>query len=92
MYILTDIRLSNGCNYMSRPTAKVFKSGNSQAVRLPAEFRFDADEVFIERDGDKVILSPRPTSWAGFFSSRVRPTEDFMSDRGDTPAQVRKDL
>lgn len=38
--------------------AKVFKSGNSQAVRLPKEFRFDVDEVDIRRDGDVIILSP----------------------------------
>lgn len=77
---------------MSKPKAKVFRSGNSQAVRLPAEFRFDVDEVFIERDGDKVILSPHPTSWDEFFASRVRPTEDFMNERCDTPPQVREDL
>lgn len=77
---------------MSKPTAKIFKSGNSQAVRLPAEFRFDVDEVFIERDGDRVILSPRPTSWDAFFSSRVRPTEDFMEERADTLPQAREDL
>jgi antitoxin VapB len=77
---------------MAKPTAKVFKSGNSQAVRLPAEFRFDVDEVFIEREGDKIILSPRPTSWDDFFSSRVRPTDDFMKERADTPPQARENL
>ena len=41
------------------PTAKVFKSGNSQAVRLPKEFRFDADEVEIFRRGEEVVLRPR---------------------------------
>ena len=75
-----------------KPTAKVFKSGNSQAVRLPAEFRFEVDEVFIEKDGDKVILSPRPTSWDDFFSSQVRPTEDFMAERADTLPHTREDL
>ena len=38
--------------------AKVFMSGNSQAVRLPKEFRFDADEVSILRDGESIILRP----------------------------------
>lgn len=61
-------------------------------MRLPAEFRFDVDQVFIERDGDRIILSPRPTSWGDFFSSRVRPTEDFMAQRVDTLPQVREDL
>lgn len=41
-------------------TAKVFKSGNSQAVRLPKEFRFTSDEVEICRRGDEVVLRERP--------------------------------
>ena len=40
-------------------TAKVFMNGRSQAVRLPKEFRFDTDEVTVERLGDGVILRPR---------------------------------
>jgi antitoxin VapB len=40
--------------------AKVFRSGNSQAVRLPKEFRFEVDEVEFSREGDAVILRPRP--------------------------------
>ncbi|WP_414645323.1 antitoxin [Candidatus Binatus sp.] len=43
-----------------RETAKVFKIGRSQAVRIPKQFRFSADEVLIEPDGDSVILTPRP--------------------------------
>jgi len=53
-----------------RHTAKLFANGRSQAVRLPAEYRFDATEVFIRRDpttGD-VILSRKPESWDRFFS------------------------
>lgn len=52
-------------------TAKLFKNGRSQAVRLPAEYRFDASEVYIRRDpetGD-VILSRKPTTWDGFFAA-----------------------
>lgn len=67
--------------------AKLFATGGSQAVRLPAEFRFDADEVFIRRDrttGD-VILSMRPRSeWRDFMRLReqlgVAPP-DFPGDR-----------
>ena len=73
---------------MADKTAKLFVNGGSQAVRLPAEFRFDgADAVYIRRDavtGD-VILSARRTSraWRDFFALRDRaevPT-DFMNDR-----------
>ncbi len=51
-------------------TAKLFTNGRSQAVRLPAAFRFEGKEVFIRHDpvtGD-VILSKRPENWAGFFA------------------------
>jgi antitoxin VapB len=43
-------------------TAKVFQQGNSQAVRLPKEFRFQEDEVYIRREGDAIILFPKPES------------------------------
>lgn len=52
-------------------TAKIFTMGRSQAVRLPAAFRFDTQEVFIRQDpatGD-VILSRKPTNWDGFFQA-----------------------
>ena len=51
--------------------AKLFKNGRSQAVRLPAEYRFDGTEVYIRRDpetGD-VILSRKPTTWDGFLAA-----------------------
>jgi antitoxin VapB len=51
--------------------ARLFTNGRSQAVRLPAAYRFDAKEVFIRRDPDTgdVILSRRPTDWDGFFAA-----------------------
>ncbi len=70
--------------------AKLFTTGRSQAVRLPKAFRFEGREVFIRREGDQVILSPRPESWAEFFASETRPTEDFMAERIDLPPQKRK--
>ncbi|MGD0761644.1 MAG: AbrB/MazE/SpoVT family DNA-binding domain-containing protein [Roseiarcus sp.] len=62
--------------------AKLFKNGRSQAVRLPASFRFEAREVFIRRDpktGD-VILSRRPDSWDGFFAAldKAAILDDFL--------------
>ena len=38
--------------------AKIFMNGRSQAVRLPKEFRFDCDEVFVRKQGDDVVISP----------------------------------
>jgi len=73
--------------------AKLFKNGRSQAVRLPAEFRFEEGEVYIRRDpvsGD-VVLSRRPGDWDEFFEliAALNVPQDFMSDRHDEPPQVR---
>ncbi len=75
---------------MSNQTAKLFNNGRSQAVRLPAEFRFEGTEVYIRKEGEQVILSPRPTSWDDFFDSSLRATEDFMAERVDLPPQERR--
>ena len=76
---------------MSRnATAKLFSNGRSQAVRLPAEFRFEGKEVYISKEGDRVILTQRPSSWDDFFESGCRVTDDFMSERADLPPQKRK--
>ena len=65
-------------------TAKLFTNGRSQAVRLPAAFRFDTKEVFIRQDpmtGD-VILSRKPTTWDGFFTAMqdVEVPQEFLSE------------
>ena len=75
-------------------TAKLFYNGRSQAVRLPAEYRFQGAEVYVRRDpatGD-VILSRRPESWQDFFElmKTVEVPKDFMADRHDAPPQKRE--
>ena len=72
-------------------TAKIFKNGRSQAVRLPKEFRFDCDEVFVHRQGDKVILSAKEPGWDEFFDSVSVFGDDFLAEREDLPPQERKD-
>jgi len=62
---------------MKREIAKVFKTGRSQAVRIPKRFRFTTDEVVIERDGEKVILTPRPRSWKEYFATAPKLPADF---------------
>jgi len=62
-------------------TAKIFQNGRSQAVRLPKEFRCKGKEVFIHREGSKVVLSEKPESWEEFFLSGSKPTPDFMQER-----------
>lgn len=77
---------------MSR-TAKLFRNGRSQAVRLPAEYRFDGSEVFVRRDPitGNVILSRRPDSWQDFFElmKTIDVPGDFLADREDRPPQKR---
>ena len=74
-------------------TAKLFRNGRSQAVRLPAEYRFDGSQVYIRRDSATcdIILSRRPESWQDFFElmKTIDVPEDFMADRGDVPPQKR---
>jgi antitoxin VapB len=75
-------------------TAKLFRNGRSQAVRLPAEYRFEGSEVYVRRDpqtGD-VILSRRPESWGEFFDllKTLEIPKDFLSERDDRPPQKRE--
>ncbi len=77
---------------MPRATAKLFRNGRSQAVRLPKEFRMSGDEVYVERRGETLVLSPKDRPWAVFFSEVPLPTEDFLQTREDPPPQRREDF
>ncbi len=70
--------------------AKLFKNGRSQAVRLPKEFRFDGEEVFIWKEDNRIVLSPRPKSWREFFKEVPLVSDDFMTERQDLPPQGRE--
>ena len=73
--------------------AKVFTNGGSQAVRLPKDFRFDTDEVDVNRIGKIVILVPKENRWAGLLQSLDMFTNDFMKDgRGDLKTEEREVL
>ncbi len=62
-------------------TAKIFLNGQSQAVRLPKEFRFDDSEVYIKKSGNVVQLIPRKDSWRVLFESLEKFSGDFTEDR-----------
>ena len=62
-------------------TAKIFQNGQSQAVRLPKEFRFEDSEVFIKKSGNVVQLIPRSDSWNALFDSLKKFSGDFMTER-----------
>jgi antitoxin VapB len=68
-------------------SAKLFKNGDSQAVRLPKEFRFSGDEVFIKRVGNAVVLLPKARSWDTLLESLEKFPKDFMTNR-EQPAEA----
>lgn len=75
---------------------RVFMSGRSQAVRIPSEFRFDTDEVFIRRDhrtGD-LILSRSPATWDEVFAALDEAgfPDDFMTVRDQGVNETREPL
>ena len=74
---------------MSR-TAKVFMTNRSQAVRLPKEYRFSTDEVFIRKVGEDVILSPRPRDWCLYLDGTAVASDAFMNNVEDLPVQERE--
>lgn len=72
---------------------KVFKSGNSQAVRLPKDFQFDVDEVMIFRRGDEVVLRKKPGNLVSAYKLLTCLPDDFMKEgREDASPQPREDF
>ncbi len=71
-------------------TAKIINNGNNQLLALPKEFSFDTTEVYINKQGDHLIISPIKTTWDAFFNSPSAFGEDFLSDREDSPPQERE--
>ena len=61
-------------------TAKVFKNGRSQAIRLPKECRFSSEEVVVNKIGDVVILLPKENKWDSFMRAKDLFSDDFMAD------------
>ncbi|CAI10216.1 antitoxin [Aromatoleum aromaticum] len=73
--------------------ARVFRSGNSQAVRLPKEFRLDTDRVEIFRRGDEIVLRELPGNAAAIFDALIELPVNFMSEgRNDVAPQEREAL
>lgn len=72
--------------------AKIFKSGNSQAVRIPKELRLDATEVEIFRRGDELILKPKPKNLAVAFKLLGTMPSDFMEDGRENDLPQEREL
>jgi len=74
-------------------TAKLFKNGQSQAVRLPKEFRMAGKEVYIKKQGEAIVLLPKERSWAPLFESLNHFERDFKIERNQPEeAQTREPM
>jgi len=73
-------------------TAKIFQNGQSQAVRLPKEFRFEGNHVFIKKEGDTVILIQQKNSWDMLFNSLDKFSDDFMVTREQLEIEKREEF
>ena len=73
-------------------TAKLFKNGQSQAVRLPKAYRLPGDEVYVRRIGNAVVLLPVEQPWESLFESLGQFSDDFLQERSQPPVQSRDPL
>lgn len=73
-------------------TAKIFQNGQSQAVRLPLEFRFEGKEVFIKMMGHSVVLIPKENIWEDWVENLNEFSSDFMTERDQMTFEERDDL
>ena len=72
--------------------AKIFKNGQSQAIRLPKEFQFEGKEVFAQKVGDGVLLLPADSPWELFRQSLNNFSKDFMEDRNQPENDKRENF
>ena len=80
------------CKGANMKVAKIFENGRSQAVRLPKEYRFNADEVNVNKIGDIIILVPKKSKWNSIVDSLDLFTDDFMNERNQGNNQKRDHL
>ena len=73
-------------------TAKLFENGRSQAVRLPKQCRFSAEEVNVNKIGDIVMLIPKDSKWQGLLQSIEMFSDDYMAERVQGTAEEREKL
>ncbi len=73
-------------------TAKIFKNGQSQAIRLPKEFRFQGKEVYIKKWGNAAIIISPINPWQPLLESLSKFSNDFMGNRQQPPQQAREEL
>jgi len=73
-----------------RRTARVFKNNRNQAVRLPKDFEFKTNEVFIRKEGSDVILSHKPFACVSYLADGPVASDSFMEGVEYLPVQERE--
>ena len=73
-------------------TAKIFQSGNSQAIRLPKAYRLPGKKVYLKRVGQAIMVLPVDSAWQPLLDSLGKFSPDFMADRNQPPQQERPEL
>ena len=79
-----DNNQSTNSHLTHKRTARLFRNGRNQAVRLPREYEIQAEEVYIERSGDALVLTPKPKNWNSYFTHARRLGAD-MPDQVEDP-------
>jgi antitoxin VapB len=91
--LVATIRIYSPWRWTVSDRAKLFKSGGSQAVRLPREYRFeDQDEVRIYREGFRIILEPVERTWSREFLELLGSAPDFPAPDEPPPVEPGPDL
>lgn len=65
-------------------------NNRSQAIRLPKEFQFRTSEVFIRKNGNEIVLSPKPFDWTAYLAEGPAASDDFMQGVEYLPVQERE--
>ncbi|MDZ7761328.1 MAG: antitoxin [Desulfovermiculus sp.] len=73
-------------------TAKLFRNGRNQAVRLPKEFEMNVREVIIHRHGTSLILTPKHDTWEDYFASAQTLSDDFPDEMSELHFEAREEL
>ena len=73
-------------------TAKIFQSGNSQAIRLPKAYRLPGKKVYLKRVDNAIMVIPEKNGWEPMINSLGKFSADFMEDRDQPSQQVRPEL
>ena len=73
-------------------TAKVFDSGNSQAIRIPKKYKLKGKEAYITKIGDAIVILPIKQKWDALFTSLDKFSDDFMSERIQPEMEKRDEI